>query len=151
MPVATVAGDARLHKLTYAEDSGKLSGVLGTGKSMRTAVGMGYDVHRRVAGKPLWSGGLEIAHSHGLEGHSDADVALHALTDANLGALADGDIGTHFPPSDPEWRGAASWRFLEFPGRRVPTAGGRIAQHDPTITAQGPNTGPSQDATGAPP
>src|SRR3546814_8382020 len=74
MPVATVAGDARLHKLTYAEDSGILSGLLGTEKSMRTAVGMGYDVHRLVAGKPLWIGGLEIAHSHGLEGHSNADV-----------------------------------------------------------------------------
>src|SRR3546814_13472142 len=97
MPVATVAGDARLHKLTYAEDSGILSGLLGTEKSMRTAVGMGYDVHRLVAGKPLWIGGLEIAHSHGLEGHSDADVALTALTDAILGALADGDTG---PPLD---------------------------------------------------
>ena len=80
--VATVAGDARLHKLTYAEDMAMLAGLLGTGTMMRTAVGMGYDVHRLVEGKPLWIGGIEIEHSHGLEGHSDADVALHALTDA---------------------------------------------------------------------
>src|SRR3546814_2501270 len=85
-----------------------LTGLLEVGRMTRTAVGMGYDVHRLVAGKPLWIGGIEIAHSHGLEGHSDADVALHAITDAILGALADGDIGDHFPPSDPQWRGAAS-------------------------------------------
>src|SRR3546814_15506591 len=111
---------------------------------------MGYDVHRLVAGKPLWIGGLEIAHSHGLEGHSDADVALHALTDAILGALADGDIGTHFPPSDPEWRGAASWRFLEFAGRRFTQAGGRIAHPDLTNIADAPTNGPYRDAMRAP-
>jgi len=146
VPVATVVGDARLHKLTYAEDRTILSGLLETEKAMRTAVGMGYDVHRLVTGKPLWIGGLEIAHSHGLDGHSDADVALHALTDAILGALADGDIGTHFPPSDPEWRGAASWRFLEFAGRRVAQAGGRIAHLDLTIIAEAPKIGPHRDA-----
>src|SRR3546814_16254174 len=113
---------------------------------MRTAVGMGYDVHRLVAGKPLWIGGLEIAHSHGLEGHSDADVALHALTDAILGALADGDIGTHFPPSDPDWRGAASWRFLEFVGRRVAKARGRTDHIGLTIIGAAPKHGQSRDA-----
>src|SRR3546814_13506033 len=96
-----------------------LSGLLEAKAMMRTAVGMGYDVHRLVTGKPLWLGGIEIPHSHGLEGHSDADVALHALTDAILGALGDGDIGAHFPPSDPDWRRAASRRFLEFPGQPV--------------------------------
>src|SRR3546814_809494 len=140
--VAAVAGDARLHKLTYAEDMAILSGLLGTGTSMRTAIGMGYDVHRLVADKPLWIGGIEIGHSHGLDGHSDADVALHALTDAILGALADGDIGTHFPPSDPEWRGAASWRFLAFAGQRVAQAGGRIDHLDLTIIAEAPKIGP---------
>lgn len=144
-PVAAVDGDERLHKLTYAADVAILSGLLGTGTTMRTAVGMGYDVHRLVAGKPLWLGGLEIAHSHGLEGHSDADVALHALTDAILGALADGDIGTHFPPSDLEWRGAASWRFLEFAGRRVADAGGRIDHLDLTLVAEAPKIGPYRD------
>lgn len=143
--VATVPGDARLHKLTYAEDMAILSGLLGTG-TMRTAVGMGYDVHRLVTGKPLWIGGMEIPHSHGLEGHSDADVALHAITDAILGALADGDIGDHFPPSDPQWRGAASYRFLAFAAERVAQRGGRIDHVDLTIIAEAPKIGPHRPA-----
>ena len=145
VPVAAVAGDPRLHKLTYAEDKSILEGLLEVKAMRRTAVGMGYDVHRLVVGKPLWIGGLEIEHSHGLEGHSDADVALHALTDAILGALGDGDIGTHFPPSDPEWRGAASWRFLDFAARRVEEAGGRIDHVDLTIIAEAPKIGPHRD------
>ncbi|SBV33064.1 Bifunctional enzyme IspD/IspF [Includes: 2-C-methyl-D-erythritol 4-phosphate cytidylyltransferase; 2-C-methyl-D-erythritol 2,4-cyclodiphosphate synthase] [uncultured Sphingopyxis sp.] len=144
--VMTVPGDARLHKLTYAEDMAILSGLLGTNAMMRTAVGMGYDVHRLVAGKPLWIGGIEIAHSHGLEGHSDADVALHAITDALLGALADGDIGDHFPPGDPQWRGAASHRFLAFAGDRVAARGGRIGHIDLTIIAEAPKIGPHRPA-----
>ena len=143
--VATVPGDARLHKLTYAEDMAILSGLLGTA-NMRTAVGMGYDVHRLVTDKPLWIGGIEIAHSHGLEGHSDADVALHALTDAILGALAEGDIGDHFPPSDAQWRGAASRRFLAFAGERVAARGGRITHIDLTIVAEAPKIGPHRSA-----
>ncbi len=145
VPVAAVAGDPRLHKLTYAEDKSILEGLLEVKAMRRTAVGMGYDVHRLVVGKPLWISGLEIEHSHGLEGHSDADVALHALTDAILGALGDGDIGTHFPPSDPEWRGAASWRFLDFAARRVEEAGGRIDHVDLTIIAEAPKIGPHRD------
>ncbi len=144
--VAAVRGDARLHKLTYGDDMAILSGLLGTGRMTRTAVGMGYDVHRLVAGKPLWIGGMEIPHSHGLEGHSDADVALHALTDAILGALGDGDIGDHFPPSDPQWRGAASHRFLSFAGDRVGARGGRIAHVDITIIAEAPKIGPHRPA-----
>ena len=145
--VATVPGDARLHKLTYADDLIILSALLGGGKAaMRTAVGMGYDVHRLVPDKPLWIGGIEIAHSHGLEGHSDADVALHALTDAILGALADGDIGDHFPPSDPQWRGAASWRFLAFAAERVAARGGRVTHVDLTIIAEAPKIGPHRAA-----
>ncbi|MGV7120887.1 bifunctional 2-C-methyl-D-erythritol 4-phosphate cytidylyltransferase/2-C-methyl-D-erythritol 2,4-cyclodiphosphate synthase [Sphingopyxis sp. 550A] len=144
--VAVVPGDARLHKLTYAEDMAILSGLLGAATMMRTAVGMGYDVHRLVTGKPLWIGGLEIAHSHGLEGHSDADVALHAITDAILGALADGDIGDHFPPSDPQWRGAASHRFLAFAAERVAARGGRIDHVDLTIIAEAPKIGPHRPA-----
>src|SRR3546814_19464009 len=122
-----------------------LSGLLEAKAMMRTAVGMGYDVHRLGTGKPLWLGVIEIPHSHGLEGHSDADGALHALTDAILGALGDGDIGSHFPPSDPEWRGAASWRFLEFAGQRVTAAGGRIGHLDLTIIAEAPKIGPFRD------
>jgi 2-C-methyl-D-erythritol 4-phosphate cytidylyltransferase/2-C-methyl-D-erythritol 2,4-cyclodiphosphate synthase len=140
--VATVPGEARLHKLTYAEDMAILSGLLGIGTMMRTAVGMGYDVHRLVPDKPLWIGGIEIAYSHGLEGHSDADVGLHALTDAILGALGDGDIGDHFPPSDPQWRGAASHRFLGFAAERVSARGGRIEHVDLTIIAEAPKIGP---------
>jgi 2-C-methyl-D-erythritol 4-phosphate cytidylyltransferase/2-C-methyl-D-erythritol 2,4-cyclodiphosphate synthase len=143
--VAAVHGDARLHKLTYAEDMAILGALLGIG-TMRTAVGMGYDVHRLVTDKPLWIGGIEIAHSHGLEGHSDADVALHALTDAILGALGDGDIGDHFPPSDAQWRGAASHRFLSFAGERVAARGGRIDHADLTIVAEAPKIGPHRAA-----
>ncbi|WP_332818623.1 bifunctional 2-C-methyl-D-erythritol 4-phosphate cytidylyltransferase/2-C-methyl-D-erythritol 2,4-cyclodiphosphate synthase [Sphingopyxis sp.] len=143
--VAAVPGDARLHKLTYAEDMAILAGLLGIG-TMRTAVGMGYDVHRLVTDKPLWIGGIEIAHSHGLEGHSDADVGLHALTDAILGALGDGDIGDHFPPSDPQWRGAASHRFLGFAAERVAARGGRIDHVDLTIIAEAPKIGPHRAA-----
>lgn len=143
--VAAVPGDARLHKLTYAEDMAILAGLLGIG-TMRTAVGMGYDVHRLVTDKPLWIGGIEIAHSHGLEGHSDADVGLHALTDAILGALGDGDIGDHFPPSDPQWRGAPSHRFLGFAAERVAARGGRIDHVDLTIIAEAPKIGPHRAA-----
>ena len=146
LPVVAVAGDARLHKLTYAEDMAILNGLLGIDRMTRTAVGMGYDVHRLVAGKPLWIGGIEISHSHGLEGHSDADVGLHALTDAILGALADGDIGDHFPPSDPQWRGAASHRFLAFAADRVTARGGRIDHVDLTIIAEAPKIGPHRAA-----
>ena len=146
LPVVAVAGDARLHKLTYAEDMAILNGLLGIDRMTRTAVGMGYDVHRLVAGKPLWIGGIEISHSHGLEGHSDADVGLHALTDAILGALADGDIGDHFPPSDPQWRGAASHRFLAFAAERVSARGGRIDHVDLTIIAEAPKVGPHRAA-----
>ncbi|MCA0207799.1 MAG: bifunctional 2-C-methyl-D-erythritol 4-phosphate cytidylyltransferase/2-C-methyl-D-erythritol 2,4-cyclodiphosphate synthase [Proteobacteria bacterium] len=146
LPVVAVAGDARLHKLTYAEDMAILNGLLGIDRMTRTAVGMGYDVHRLVAGKPLWIGGIEISHSHGLEGHSDADVGLHALTDAILGALADGDIGDHFPPSDPQWRGAASHRFLAFAAGRVSARGGRIDHVDLTIIAEAPKVGPHRAA-----
>lgn len=146
VPVVTVAGDTRLLKLTYAEDLEILSGLLAPPTAMRTAVGMGYDVHRLVADKPLWIGGIEIAHSHGLEGHSDADVALHALTDAILGALGDGDIGDHFPPGDPQWRGAASHHFLAFAASRVVARDGRIAHVDLTIIAEAPKIGPHRTA-----
>ena len=144
--VATVPGDARLHKLTYAEDMAIISGLLGIGATMRTAVGMGYDVHRLARDKAMWIGGVEIPHSHGLAGHSDADVALHALTDAILGALGDGDIGTHFPPGDPQWRGAPSHLFLSFAADRVAARGGRIRHVDLTIIAEAPKIGPHRPA-----
>lgn len=145
--IATVAGDPKLHKLTWAEDLAIIAALTGAEKmsTRRTAVGLGYDVHRLVAGKPLWLCGVEILHSHGLSGHSDADVALHAITDALLGALAEGDIGQHFPPSDPQWRGAASHRFVAFAVDRVAARGGTILHVDVTIVAEAPKVGPHRE------
>lgn len=142
----SVPGDAGLHKLTFAEDLTILTALLQATTAMRTAVGMGYDVHRLVPDRPLWMGGITIDHSHGLDGHSDADVALHALTDAILGALSDGDIGDHFPPSDEQWRGAPSDHFLAFAGERVTQRGGIIEHLDLTIIAEAPKIGPHRDA-----
>jgi 2-C-methyl-D-erythritol 4-phosphate cytidylyltransferase/2-C-methyl-D-erythritol 2,4-cyclodiphosphate synthase len=108
--------------------------------------GSGIDVHAYGPGDHVTLGGVRIPHSHALVGHSDADVGLHALVDAILGALADGDIGSHFPPSDPQWRGAASDRFLSFAVERVAARGGRIAHLDLTIVCETPKIGPHRDA-----
>jgi 2-C-methyl-D-erythritol 4-phosphate cytidylyltransferase/2-C-methyl-D-erythritol 2,4-cyclodiphosphate synthase len=97
-------------------------------------------------GEELWLGGLLVPHSHGLSGHSDADVAIHALVDAILGALAEGDIGSHFPPSDPQWRGASSDKFLAFAAGRVAARGGSIDHVDLTIICEAPKIGPHRDA-----
>ena len=97
-------------------------------------------------GDHVWLGGVRIPHTHGLAGHSDADVVLHALVDAILGALADGDIGVHFPPSDPQWRGAPSDRFLAFAVERVRARGGMIAHLDVTLVCEAPRVGPHRDA-----
>ena len=109
-------------------------------------VGLGYDLHRTIAGRPLVLGNVVIPHEVGLDGHSDADVALHALVDAILGALADGDIGKHFSPNDPRWRGASSDQFLKFAVERVNKRGGRIAHLDLTIVCEAPRIGPHRDA-----
>ncbi len=111
---------------------------------MRT--GNGFDVHAFADGDHVMLGGVRIPHSRGLTGHSDADVALHALVDAILGALADGDIGAHFPPSDPQWKGAASDRFLAFACERVRARGGMIAHLDVTIVCEAPRVSPHRDA-----
>ena len=108
--------------------------------------GLGYDVHRLVAGEELWLGGIEIAHDKGLSGHSDADVALHALTDALLGAIADGDIGSHFPPSDPQWKGARSSQFLEHAVKLVRAKGYTVGNIDLTIICEEPKIGPHRAA-----
>ena len=107
---------------------------------------MGFDVHAFGDGDHVMLGGIRIAHDRGLSGHSDADVVLHALVDAILGALADGDIGAHFPPSDPQWRGASSDRFLRFAVERVQARGGMIAHLDMTIVCEAPKIGPHRDA-----
>ncbi len=105
-------------------------------------IGTGFDVHRFAAGDHVWLCGVRIAHTHALDGHSDADVGLHALTDALLGAIGDGDIGQHFPPSDPKWKGAASHLFLADARRRVAERGGRIANVDVTLLCEAPRIGP---------
>jgi 2-C-methyl-D-erythritol 2,4-cyclodiphosphate synthase len=117
---------------------------LGAARSIRT--GMGYDVHRLGADEELWLCGVRIPHDRGLAGHSDADVAIHALVDALLGALAEGDIGSHFPPSDPQWRGAASSRFLDYAAQRVAKRDGFIEHVDLTLICEAPKIGPHRDA-----
>lgn len=136
--VAHVTGDEALKKLTFVEDF--MTGI----PMVRT--GMGYDVHRLAEGEELWLGGLKIPHIKGLSGHSDADVALHAIVDALLGAIAAGDIGDHFPPSDPQWKGAASGRFVEHAAQLVSQAGYSIANVDLTIICEAPKIGPHREA-----
>jgi 2-C-methyl-D-erythritol 4-phosphate cytidylyltransferase/2-C-methyl-D-erythritol 2,4-cyclodiphosphate synthase len=131
--VALVEGDEALHKLTYASDFASAAPV---------RVGMGYDVHRLADGEELWLCGVRIEHRQGLEGHSDADVAIHALVDALLGAIGAGDIGQHFPPSDLQWRGASSDRFLTHAVGLVAEAGYGIGNIDVTIICEAPKIGP---------
>ncbi|WP_346896819.1 bifunctional 2-C-methyl-D-erythritol 4-phosphate cytidylyltransferase/2-C-methyl-D-erythritol 2,4-cyclodiphosphate synthase [uncultured Roseibium sp.] len=109
-------------------------------------MGTGYDVHAFEDGDAVILGGIQIAHDKRLKGHSDADVVLHAITDAILGAIGDGDIGTHFPPSDPVWKGASSDRFLDDAVRRVTELGGKIAHVDVTVVCEAPKIGPHREA-----
>jgi 2-C-methyl-D-erythritol 4-phosphate cytidylyltransferase/2-C-methyl-D-erythritol 2,4-cyclodiphosphate synthase len=114
-----------------------------------TRTGLGYDVHRLVAGGSedgVWLCGHFIAHSHRLDGHSDADVGLHALTDALLGTIGAGDIGTHFPPSDSQWKGAASHQFLRHAAKLVREHGAIITNVDVSIIAESPKIGPHRNA-----
>lgn len=140
--VALVAGDPRLMKLTYPEDFAMAEALL----PRQTRVGSGYDVHRWGPGGSVWLCGIEVPHDQTLIGHSDADAGLHALTDALLGAIADGDIGDHFPPSDPKWRGASSDRFLVHAAERVKARGGRIVNVDVTLICERPKVKPHRDA-----
>jgi 2-C-methyl-D-erythritol 4-phosphate cytidylyltransferase/2-C-methyl-D-erythritol 2,4-cyclodiphosphate synthase len=144
MKVSVFPGEAGNIKFTTPEDFVRAealqSAALG---DVRT--GSGMDVHAFGPGDHVTLGGIRIPHSQALTGHSDADVALHALTDAILGALADGDIGAHFPPSDPQWRGASSDRFLVFAVDRVRARRGRIAHLDLTIVCEAPRIGEHRD------
>jgi 2-C-methyl-D-erythritol 4-phosphate cytidylyltransferase/2-C-methyl-D-erythritol 2,4-cyclodiphosphate synthase len=142
--VALVAGDIMLEKVTTPQDFAEAERRISARLISRSA--MGFDVHQLASGEELWLGGVKIEHDKGLVGHSDADVALHALTDALLGALGDGDIGTHFPPSDPQWRGARSRRFVEHAAQLVSTAGGIIDYVDLTLICEAPKIGPHKDA-----
>ena len=135
--VALVAGDEALAKVTFAED------FMAQHPPIRT--GTGYDVHRLAEDEELWLGGLRIEHDRGLAGHSDADVALHAIVDALLGAVGAGDIGQHFPPSDPQWRGAASNSFLAHAAKLVGEAGYQIGNIDLTIICEEPKIGPHRE------
>lgn len=143
-PVAMVAGDPALEKLTYAADFAAAEARVAANLRVRTA--QGFDVHRFAAGEQLWLGGVRIPHSHGLSGHSDADVALHAITDALLGVIGAGDIGMHFPPSNPRWHGAASAQFLEHAAGLVAAEGGIIDFIDLTLICEAPRIGPHRAA-----
>ena len=142
--VATVQGDPMLEKITLPEDFEAAERRLTSGLISRC--GFGFDVHRLQAGRPLWLCGIQIPYEKGLAGHSDADVALHALVDALLGAVSEGDIGDHFPPSDPQWRGAASSGFVEHARDRVLAKSGIIDHVDMTITCEAPKIGIHRDA-----
>ena len=144
MKVSVFPGESGNTKFTTAEDFVRAEAVqAATLGDIR--IGSGLDVHAFVPGDHVTLGGIRIPHNHALTGHSDADVALHALTDAILGALADGDIGVHFPPSDPQWRGASSDRFLVFAVDRVRARRGRIAHLDLTIVCESPRIGQHRD------
>lgn len=148
-PVALVAGSEDAMKITTPEDFAMAERLIAS--TLETRVGTGFDVHRLGEKRPdgvdgVALGGIVIPHDRALLGHSDADVALHAITDALLGALGDGDIGAHFPPSDPQWKGAASHQFLADACRRVRAAGGAIRHLDLTVICERPKVGPYREA-----
>ncbi len=143
LAIRTVAGDRRLEKLTHEEDFAAARARFGM-TDIRT--GTGFDVHAFAPGDGVWLCGVRVPHGAALAGHSDADVGLHALTDAILGAIGEGDIGDHFPPSDPRWKGAASARFVEHARDLVAARGGRIGHVDMTLICEAPKVGPHRAA-----
>jgi 2-C-methyl-D-erythritol 4-phosphate cytidylyltransferase/2-C-methyl-D-erythritol 2,4-cyclodiphosphate synthase len=146
-PVHVFEGDPRNVKLTHPADFEAAERALGdVAMQYVTRLGTGFDVHAFAQGDHVWLGGLRVPHDHGVIAHSDGDVILHALTDAVLGAMADGDIGTHFPPSDPQWRGASSDRFLAHAVERLGARGGRIDHLDVTLLCEAPRLGPHREA-----
>ncbi len=148
--VVLVEGDPRLMKLTWPEDFAMAEALIATQMGiqarMQTRVGSGFDAHRWGPGTSVWLCGVEIPHDQTLIGHSDADAGLHALTDAILGALGDGDIGDHFPPTDPKWKGAASDQFLIHAVERVAARGGRVVHVDVTLICEQPRVKPHRQA-----
>lgn len=139
-----IEGDAKLMKITYPEDFAMLERMLGGERN--TCVGHGVDAHRFGDGAFVTLCGVQIPHSKGLVGHSDADAGWHALVDAILGALGEGDIGAHFPPSDPQWKGADSERFLRHAALLAERAGAKIVHVDVTLLCERPKIGPHRDA-----
>ena len=142
--VALVPGDPTLAKLTYPEDFTMAEQLAGATRTMR--IGQGLDAHRFGPGDTVWLCGVPIAHSQTLVGHSDADAGLHALTDAILGAIGEGDIGDHFPPTDPKWRGASSDQFLSHAIALVAARGGRLVNVDVTLVCERPRIKPHRQA-----
>jgi 2-C-methyl-D-erythritol 4-phosphate cytidylyltransferase/2-C-methyl-D-erythritol 2,4-cyclodiphosphate synthase len=142
--VAAVAGARQNFKLTTAEDFAMAEALLAARRQTRT--GQGFDVHRFGPGDHVWLCGVKVSHGQGLIGHSDADVGLHALTDAILGAIAKGDIGQHFSPSDERWRAAPSHLFLAHAAELVRDQGGRIEHVDVTLICERPKVAPLRDA-----
>jgi 2-C-methyl-D-erythritol 4-phosphate cytidylyltransferase/2-C-methyl-D-erythritol 2,4-cyclodiphosphate synthase len=142
LKVEMVPGEEKNIKVTRKEDFALAESLIGA--DVRTA--SGYDVHRFKDGDHIWLCGLKVPHTHGLEGHSDADVGLHAITDALLGCIGEGDIGQHFPPTDERWRGAPSWKFLDHAASLVAAKGGTISHVDVTIICERPKVGPHRDA-----
>lgn len=140
--VKLVQGDERAMKVTLPGDFASAERLI----DWVTLTGSGYDVHKFGPGDHVWLCGVKVLHGEGLVGHSDADVGLHALTDAILGALGDGDIGAHFPPSDAKWKGASSDRFLAHAASLVAAAGGRIIHCDVTLICEAPKVGPQRPA-----
>ncbi|HEX8470236.1 MAG TPA: bifunctional 2-C-methyl-D-erythritol 4-phosphate cytidylyltransferase/2-C-methyl-D-erythritol 2,4-cyclodiphosphate synthase [Brevundimonas sp.] len=144
--VVVVEGEARLMKLTFPEDFAMAEALIAAGTRMQTRVGSGFDAHRWGPGGSVWLCGVEIPHDQTLIGHSDADAGLHALTDAILGALGDGDIGDHFPPTDPKWKGASSDLFLSYAADKVAARGGRMVHVDVTLICERPKVKPHRQA-----
>lgn len=140
--VLIIRGDPRLMKLTYPEDFAMAEAFI----PRQTRVGQGFDAHRWGPGTSVWLCGVEIPHDETLIGHSDADAGLHALTDAILGAMGDGDIGDHFPPTDPQWKGASSDRFLIHAVERLHARGGRLVNVDVTLICERPKVKPHRQA-----
>jgi 2-C-methyl-D-erythritol 4-phosphate cytidylyltransferase/2-C-methyl-D-erythritol 2,4-cyclodiphosphate synthase len=143
LKVQMTQGEEKNIKVTRKEDFALAEKLMGSG-DVRTATG--YDVHKFMDGDHIWLCGLKVPHTHGLEGHSDADVGLHAITDALLGCIGEGDIGQHFPPTDERWRGTASWKFLDHAASLVRGKGGVINHVDVTIICERPKVGPHRDA-----
>lgn len=145
MPVRLVAGSEENFKVTTPEDFARAERIL-RGEAGLLRVGQGFDLHRFGVGDHVMICGVPIPHSHGIDAHSDGDVGLHALTDAILGTLGEGDIGTHFPPSDPKWRGVDSAVFLQGALARLSKRGGRLGNLDVTLICETPKIGPHRGA-----
>jgi len=142
LAVEAVAGEEDNLKVTTEKDFALAERLLGG----ETRSAMGYDAHRFTEGDHVWLCGVKVPHDHGLEGHSDADAGLHALTDAILGCISAGDIGQHFPPTDDRWKGAPSWKFLDHGHSLVKQKGGAVLHCDVTLICERPKIGPHREA-----